>query len=68
MFDLQNDPREEHNLNASEPAVTARLLKRFTELSEELGSNTAGAADENGMPLLLPTVPATAPATNVCHS
>ena len=33
VFDLSTDPGEHLNLNASRPDVTARLLKRFQELS-----------------------------------
>ena len=29
VFDLKNDPREEHNINATQPDVTARLMRRF---------------------------------------
>jgi hypothetical protein len=54
LFDLIADPNEEHNLNASLPAVTARLLARLQQLSSEMmGEEEARAA-------LMPTVPPTA--------
>ena len=53
MFDLLADPHEQHNINASSPEVTARLLKRFAELSL--------LAQQTESDVLLPTVPPSAP-------
>lgn len=50
---IVNDPHEQHNLNASEPAITARLLTRFAELS--------GLAQTSGTATLQRTVDSSAP-------
>lgn len=39
LYDLQDDPGEEHDLSESEPAKTRELLERLKQWREEVGAN-----------------------------